>query len=208
MFQDRTAAGRQLAAALVEREIEADLVLAIPRGGLPVGRAVADAFDRPLDIIVTAKIGAPGNPEFAVGAVASDGSTWLDGETIERLGVDSGYIEAERERVLEAAQSTVERYRGERSPPNLAGRAVVIVDDGVATGATAIAAARMAREHGAEQIIVAVPVSPPDSVTDLSKVADTVVCLAAPLQFDAVGQFYEQFDQVSDEAAMAYLHDE
>jgi predicted phosphoribosyltransferase len=204
-FDDRTDAGERLAAELVDRGIDADLVLAIPRGGLPLGRAVADALDVPLDIVVASKIGAPGNPEYAIGAVASDGNAWLDDETIARLGVADAYVERERERELETAREKASRYRGDRAPPDLTGKTVVVVDDGVATGSTAIAALRLVREGGAERVVLAVPVGPPGTVSELDAVADEVVVLRTPASFGAVGAFYDRFDQVTDEEAMAYL---
>jgi putative phosphoribosyl transferase len=204
-FADRADAGERLAAELVDRGIDADLVLAIPRGGLPLGRKVADALDAPLDIVVASKIGAPGNPEYAVGAVASDGSVRLDDDAIARLGVDDGYVERERERELRTAREKASRYRGDRAAPDPSGKTVVVVDDGVATGSTAIAALRLVREGGAERIVLAVPVGPPATVSELDGVADEVVVLRTPASFGAVGAFYERFDQVADEEAMAYL---
>lgn len=204
-FRDREEAGRRLAEALRSRGVEADLVLAIPRGGLPLGRAVADALDVPLDIVVASKIGAPGNPEFAVGAVASDGSAWVDEETAERLGVSGSYLEEARTREAEAARRKAERYREGRNARALEGKRVVIVDDGLATGSTALAAVRLARSRGAAHVLLAVPVGPPDTVEELRTEADEVVCLSTPPHFGAVGQFYDRFEQVSDEEAMALL---
>jgi predicted phosphoribosyltransferase len=204
-FQDRTEAGQLLAWTLNEREIEADIVLAIPRGGLPLGRAVADALEVPLDIVVASKIGAPHNPEFAIGAVASDDSAWLDQKTIDQLGVTDDYIERERAREAANARNKADRYRGDREPPDLAGKTVVIVDDGVATGSTAIAAVRIVREQGAERVVLAIPVGPPDTVSALQLEADEVICLSNPPHFGAVGQFYNRVDQVSDDEAIAYL---
>ena len=204
-FRDRDDAGRRLAEALVSRGVAADLVLAVPRGGLPLGRAVADALGVPLDVVVASKVGAPGNPEFAIGAVAADGSRWLDEETIERFDVDADYVEREADRVARAARTKAATYRGDREAPALDGRAVVVVDDGVATGATAVAAVRLARERGAARVVLAVPVAAPGTVEDLAAVADEVVCLSTPPAFGAVGQFYDRFDQVTDEEAMALL---
>ena len=204
-FRDRIDAGQRLADALEERDVDADIALAIPRGGLPLGREVADALGVPLDIIVASKVGAPDNPEYAIGAVASDGSAWLDERAIERTGATNEYVEREREREAEYAREKAERYRGDRDGPDLAGKTVLVVDDGVATGSTAIAAVRLARAKGAERIVVAVPVGPPSTVDDLEAEADEVVCPLTTPTFSAVGQFYENFEQVTDEEAMAYL---
>ena len=206
-FEDRTEAGRRLGEALAERDLDADVVLAIPRGGLPLGRAVANALDLPLDIAVASKIGAPGNPELAIGAVASDGSAWLDEEAIAAMGVDEAYVSRERQREAEAAREKAERYRTD-GPVDVAGRTAVLVDDGAATGSTAIAAVRLLRSRGADRVVVALPVAPPETVDELEAVADEVVCLLTPASFGAVGRFYRRFDQVSDEEAIAYLRAE
>lgn len=204
-FADRREAGQRLALRLHDRGVDADVVLAIPRGGLPLGREVADALDLPLDVIVAKKIGAPGNPEYAIGAVGSDGSTWLDEDGIERAGIDDAYVEEQREETAAAAREKAERYRQGGPEPDLEDQRVLIVDDGAATGSTAIAATRLARERGAEHVTVAVPVAPPQTTETLSRETDTVVTLLVPAQFDAVGQFYDSFDQVSDEEAQSYL---
>ncbi|WP_430505639.1 phosphoribosyltransferase [Haloparvum sp. PAK95] len=207
MFQDRTDAGQQLADVLRERDLDADLVLGIPRGALPVARPVADALDVPLDIVVAKKMSAPENPEFAIGAAASDGSVYLDDETIERLGVDSEYIERERERAAETAREKVETYR-QGDPPDVAGKTIVVVDDGVATGATMTACLRQLRAQDARRLVVGVPVGSPRSLAALEAEADEVVALDEPEGFRAVGQFYREFGQVSDEEAIAYLRGE
>ncbi|MUV56483.1 phosphoribosyltransferase [Halogeometricum sp. CBA1124] len=204
-FSDRAEAGARLGAALRDRGVDADVVLAIPRGGLPLGRAVADALDAPLDIVVAQKIGAPGNPEYAIGAVASDGTVWRNEEAFSRTGSDEDYFEREREREAENARRKVEQYRGDRPAPDLTGKRVVVVDDGVATGSTVRACLRMLADRDAERIVLAVPVGPPRTVDELSVMADDVVCLLTPSGFMGVGQFYERFDQVSDEEAMSYL---
>jgi predicted phosphoribosyltransferase len=201
-FTDRTDAGERLAAALDERGVEADVVLAVPRGGLPLGRAVADALDAPLDVVVARKIGAPGNPEFALGAVASDGTVWRNDDA---PPVEEAYFERQRDREAESARQKARRYRGDRPDPALAGATVVVVDDGVATGSTIRACLAQVRAAGAERVVLAVPVGPPDTIAGLRSLADEVVCLVTPPDFGGVGQFYERFDQVSDEEAMAYL---
>jgi predicted phosphoribosyltransferase len=204
-FRDRTEAGTRLGEALREREIGVDIVLAIPRGGLPLGRAVADVLDVPLDIVVASKIGAPGNPELAIGAVASDGSVWRNEDALRETRSSDEYLERERKREVKNARQKAARYRGKVAAPDLTGKTVAVVDDGVATGSTVRACLQMLRETDAERIVLAVPVGPPHTVHELQELADEVVCLETPSTFTGVGQFYERFDQVSDEEAMAYL---
>lgn len=204
-FTDRTDAGRRLAAVLDDRGIAADVVLAIPRGGLPVGRAVADALGAPLDVVSARKLGAPGNPELAIGAVASDGTVWLNDPLIRELGIDDEYVDDRIDRERAAALEKVERYRGSRPALDLRGRTVLVVDDGVATGATTIACLRLVRAAGADRVVLAVPVAPPEAVDRLRGEADDVICVETPSRFGAVGRFYESFEQVSDERARAYL---
>jgi predicted phosphoribosyltransferase len=187
----RTDAGRRLAAALDAHGVDADVVLAVPRGGLPVGR-----------VVVARKIGAPWNPELAV---ASDGTVWLNESLIGDSGVDGAYLDEQTEREREAALATVERYRGDRAPLDLVGKTVLVVDDGIATGATTTACVKQVTNAGAERVVVAVPVAPPNTLTRLDGEADEVVCVETPPQFGSVGQFYDSFEQVSDERARAYL---
>ncbi|MDQ2052388.1 phosphoribosyltransferase family protein [Natronolimnohabitans sp. A-GB9] len=204
-FTDRTDAGERLGEELLERGIDADIALAIPRGGLPLGRAVADALDVPLDIVVAKKIGAPGNPEYAVGAVASDGSVWRNERAISGTRTDEEYFEEQRETEAENARQKAKRYRDGRPKPDLTDKTVVVVDDGVATGSTARACLEQLTNSDAERIILAVPVGPPDTIAELEETVDEVVCLETPAGFRGVGQFYQNFEQVSDEEAMAYL---
>lgn len=205
MFADRTEAGRRLADALAARGVAADVVLAVPRGGLPVGRAVADRLGARLDVVVAKKLGAPGNPELAIGAVAADGSLWRNDDLVADLGISEEYVAEERRRQSAAAREKVESYRGGAPVPDIAGKRVVVVDDGVATGATAIACLRQVREAGAERVVFAVPVGPASAVEDLRGEADEVVVLQTPTPFRAVGSHYRSFAQVSDEEALAYL---
>ncbi|NHN43203.1 phosphoribosyltransferase [Halorubellus sp. JP-L1] len=204
-FRDRTDAGDRLAADLLARGVEADVVLAIPRGGLPLGRAVADALDAPLDVVVAKKIGAPGNPEYAIGAVASDGSVWRNEHALGSGTVDETYFERERDRVAEQAREKASRYRDGDVEPDVAGKRVVLVDDGVATGSTVRACLRQLANGGATRVVLAIPVGPPDTVDALAEHADDVVCLERPRRFQAVGQFYDRFAQVTDEEALTYL---
>lgn len=203
-FADRTDAGRQLGERVRQENIGADIALAIPRGGLPLGRAVADALGVPLDIVVAKKIGAPGNPEFAIGAVASDGSVWLNDDVIQRQGIGREYVAREREQKAREARQKAERYR-DGPPPELAGRTVVIVDDGVATGATVRACIERVRSEQPARIVLAVPVGSPRTMAELERMVDTMVVLETPAGFRAVGQYYQDFSQVSDEEAMRYL---
>jgi predicted phosphoribosyltransferase len=205
MYADRTDAGERLAERLASEDVPVDLVLAIPRGGLPLGRAVADRFDAPLDVVVAKKLGAPGNAEFAIGAVASDGSTWYNEDAIDRLGVSHAYVREEWREQTAAARQKATTYRQEERPGDLDGQAVLVVDDGVATGSTARACLRQVREAGADRVTFAVPVGPPDTVAELESEADRVVCLDTPPDFRAVGQHYRSFRQVPDEEALTYL---
>ncbi|QLH81815.1 phosphoribosyltransferase [Halosimplex pelagicum] len=204
MFRDRTAAGERLADALDERGVTADIVLAIPRGGLPLGRVVADRLDAPLDVVVASKVGAPLNEEYAIGAVAEDGAVWLNEDALDRLAVSDDYLARERKREREVAAEKAATYR-EGDRPDLTDRRVVVVDDGVATGATMRACLRLVRDEDPESLVVAVPVGPPDTLDDLAPLADEVVAVERPRDFRAVGAHYRNFDQVSDEEAMSYL---
>lgn len=204
MFRDRTEAGAQLADALVERGVEADVVLAIPRGALPLGRPVADRLDAPLDVVVAKKLGAPDNPELAIGAVAENGALWLNDDIIERIGVSETYVERQREAEAEGARAKADRYR-EGPPPDLTDERVVVVDDGVATGATMRACLQRVRDERPASVVVAVPVGPRDTLSELERLADEVVALERPAVFRAVGAHYETFGQVTDEEATSYL---
>lgn len=205
MFDDRTDAGGRLATELERRGFDADVVLGIPRGALPVARPVADTLDASLDVVVARKMGAPRNPELALGAVASDGSVWYNDHLIDRLGVSEKYLEEIRTEEAENARQKADRYRESEGLPELRGKRVVIVDDGVATGATATACLRQVRETDAEWVALAVPVGSPRSVKDLEREADEVIAVETPADFRAVGQYYRNFGQVTDEEAIQYL---
>ena len=209
MFLDRVEAGQQLAEAL--RDLcdcpDPIVVLAIPRGGVIVAREVARALSAPIDICLTHKIGAPGNPELALGAVADDGTTVLDDFLIHSLQVPRQYIEAELAHWKIELARRAEVYRGGRARVPVKDRVTVVVDDGVATGSTLIAALRSTRSAGAKTLIAAVPVGPRDTIERvLSREADRVVCLRAPYDFYAVGMFYRNFEQVSDEAVIEAMN--
>jgi putative phosphoribosyl transferase len=204
IFQDRLDAGRRLADALKEHAGGDAVVLAIPRGGVIVGEVVARTLGVPLDVVVPRKVGAPGNPELGLGAVAP-GVRVLDPWLIERLGVSEDYLE--REIAAEEAETVrrLQAYRGDRPPLDLTGKTAIVVDDGVATGGTAVAALRWARAQGAATVVLAVPVAPPQTIQRLSHEADEVVALATPEPFFAVGEWYRIFDQTPDDEVLAAL---
>ncbi|MFQ5594091.1 MAG: phosphoribosyltransferase [Anaerolineae bacterium] len=206
LFADRREAGQQLGERLKELDLEGDmLVLALPRGGVPVGLEVAQALHVPLDVFVTRKIGAPENPEFAIGAVASDGTSILDEEVIQQLGIPDDYVVAETEHQLTEIERRMAVYRREQPQPEIEGRTLILVDDGVATGSTVRASLKALRKRNPGRLILAVPVGPPNTIDELRPLADDVVVLETPEPFWAVGRFYESFGQTSDEEVVALL---
>jgi putative phosphoribosyl transferase len=205
MFGDRSDAGRQLARALGTLPEDA-LILGIPRGGVVVARAVADALERPLDVLVVRKLGAPRNSELAIGAIGPDGHVSLDDDVLRAIGeIPPGYIERESVQQLNEIERRLRLYRGEAAFPELDGRCCVVVDDGIATGSTARAALGWLQSRGAKPVVLAVPVAPERTVTQMEAEADRVVCLHAPPTFIAVGQWYGRFDQVPDADVIAAL---
>jgi predicted phosphoribosyltransferase len=207
MFTNRTEAGERLADAVAEADVDPDIVLAVPRGGLPVGRAVADRFGVPLDVVIAVKLGAPGNPELALGAVAADGSVWLNDDLVAQLGVGDEYLDRVRQETAETAREKVETYRDDGPLPDIAGKTVVVADDGVATGATIRACLRQVRAADAGRVVLAVPVGSPDVLDDLRSEADDVIAVEAPASLGAVGMHYRDFRQVSDDEARSYLRE-
>jgi len=207
VFRDREDAGRALAAALHGRVDRTHaLVLAIPRGGVIVATPVARALDAPLDVVIPHKLGAPRNPELAIGAVAP-GVRVLDEDLTHALRVPGAYIEDE----VATQEAEIERrttlYRGHRPAPVFAGVTAVVVDDGVATGATSLAALRWARAQGSARVVFAAPVGPVPALRLLADECDDVVILETPRAFRAVGEWYDRFDQVTDEQVLAALRD-
>lgn len=204
IFADRIDAGERLAKSLAHLVGSECVVLAIPRGGVIVGEVIARELGAPLDVVVPRKIGAPGNPELAIGAVAP-GIRVLDPRMVGALGVTDQYLDreiAEQEAEIERRQRA---YRGGRPPQPVEGRVAIVVDDGVATGSTAVAALRWARARGAERVVLAVPVAPPQSLERLRAEADEVVVLETPQPFLAVGEWYRDFDQTTDEQVVSAL---
>ncbi|MFF5722722.1 phosphoribosyltransferase family protein [[Kitasatospora] papulosa] len=204
-FTDRADAGRRLAAALRHLGRRDPVVLGLPRGGVPVAYEVAQALRAPLDVIVVRKLGVPYHPELGFGAIGEGGVRVISEEIVRRTGVgEKDLVAVERAEAAELVRRA-HAYREGRPRLPLEGRAVVVVDDGVATGATARAACQVVRAQGAAHVVLAVPVAPPDAATRLREDADEVVCLSAPGLFSAVGEWYRDFSQTSDEEVVALL---
>ena len=211
-FKNRAHAGKLLATALGAgagrgKAVHGPdaLVLALPRGGVPVAFAVAMACGLELDILLVRKLGMPGQPEYAIGAVGSGGVRILQQGVPGLMGVTQEQVEAIATRELAEIDRRGRLYRGDRPEPACAGRDVILVDDGIATGSTMLAAVQVARGRGAARVVVAVPVAPPDTLAALAPLVDELVCLAAPPRFRAVSQWYDSFDQTSDEEVQDLL---
>ena len=206
VFRDRREAGRALAAA-VQRlpDLRRPIVLALPRGGVPVGFEVARLLHAPLDVLVVRKLGTPGQEELAMGAVAYGNAIYLNRTLIEALRIPQQVVDATQAREMEEVARRTLRYRGDRPLPDLAARSVIAVDDGAATGATAEAAMKALRGQHPAEIVLALPVAPADTLALLRAVADRVVCLRAPEPFFAIGEWYLDFTQVSDEEVRSLL---
>lgn len=200
-FRDREDAARQLARALSPWRGRNAVVYAIPRGAMPMAALIAEELDAEVDVVLTHKLGAPGNPEFAIGAVAESGWSHVQ---YQGMDVDDAYVRRETAAQLERLLERRRRYGAVRVPAT--GRIAIVVDDGLATGATMIAALHALRDQGPSRLICAVPVAAPDSLARVRPLADDVVCLAAPQGFYAVGQYYDSFGQVEDEDVIATLN--
>jgi putative phosphoribosyl transferase len=209
LFVDRRAAGQALA-ELVDRleGLTEPIVLALPRGGVPVAREVARRLGAPMDVLVVRKLGAPGQEELALGAVATGGAEYLNEELIGALRLAPADLAALRERETAEVERRSRRYRGDRPWPELGGRSVIVVDDGAATGATILAAVAALRRHLPAEIVLAVPVAPSDTCDLMRHAADRVICLRSPEPFLAIGIWYEDFGQVSDEDVRDLLEPE
>ena len=200
-FVDRRDAGRQLAQRVAALKLDHPIVYALPRGGVPVAAEIAAAINAPLDLVLVRKIGAPMQPELAVGAIV-DGETpelVINQDIARHTGATQEYIDEACARELAEIERRRTRYLGDRPRPDPKGRTVIVVDDGIATGATAIAALRALKKRGAARRIVAVPVSPPDTVERLEREADQVICLMQPLEFWGISGFYLDFHQLEDD---------
>ncbi len=205
LYRDRIEGAKRLAREFLGLSLKNTLVLAIPRGGVVTGFELAREIGAELDIIVSRKLGAPGEPELAVGAVMHDGTTFVNEEVARQVHASKQYLDEEKSRQVEEAKRRLRVFRGDRPYPTLLDRTVIIVDDGIATGATMIAALRWARSQGAREVIAATPVAAGDSVEKLKDLADRVVCPESPQPFFAIGQFYEDFPQVGDAEVVELL---
>ena len=204
-FSDRVDAGKRLALVLKKLTFKNGIVLAIPRGGVVVGFEIAHTLNLPLDVIIPRKIGAPGNPELAIGAMTEDGTTILDTNLLAYMEVSKQYLEEESERQKREIERRLKVYRQDTPYPNMKSLDVILVDDGIATGSTMKAALASVINRGAASVTVAVPVGPPSTIKELEKQADNVVCLFTPEFFQAIGQFYVDFSQTSDEEVIQLL---
>lgn len=208
-FVDRRDAGRQLADALARYERSEPLILALPRGGVPVAFEIAKALRAPLELVLVRKIGAPGHPEYGIGAVVdgSDPQFVYNKEAMRIVDPPASYVEAETRRQLAEIERRREIYQGGRSPTPTEGRTVIVVDDGIATGGTVKAVLKALRKASSGRIILAVPVAPREALKELKTEADEVICLQTPDPFRAVGLHYLDFDQTSDEEVIRLLRD-
>jgi predicted phosphoribosyltransferase len=205
LFTDRTDAGQRLAEALRHLAGEKPVVLGLPRGGVPVAAAVATALGAPLDVIVVRKLGVPYHRELAFGAIGEGGVRVINDDVVRRGGLNPADI-ATVERAEQAALvRQAEQFRDDRPRLALEGRTAIVIDDGIATGATASAACQVVRAQGAARVVLAVPVAPADTVAWLRTQVDEVVCLSTPVLFSAVGEWYRDFSQTSDEEVLSLL---
>jgi putative phosphoribosyl transferase len=204
-FRDRRDAGEQLAERLTYLEPQHPLILGLPRGGVPVAALVAARLHAPLDILVVRKLGVPFQPELAMGAVGEEGARVLESNVIRQVGITAEQIATVEAKERAEIERRAARYRDGRTPVPLAGRVVVIVDDGIATGSTALAAIQVARHRGAARVVLAAPVAAADTARELTSVVDELVCVATPEDFGAVGRFYRDFSQTSDDEVASLL---
>jgi predicted phosphoribosyltransferase len=205
MFDNREDAARQLAEQLKERRLHDPLVLAIPRGGVVTGAILAEELGAEFDVVLSRKLRAPNQPELAFGAVSEDGEVYFEPAIAEAVGLTAHYLQCERQHQLAEIARRQKLFRAVKAPASLAGRSVIVTDDGIATGSTMIAALKVARAQNPRELIVATPVAPPDRLREIRRWCDDLVCLLTPVEFWAIGQFYADFSQVEDEEVVALL---
>jgi predicted phosphoribosyltransferase len=207
LFEDRVDAGRQLAERLAPYAEERPVVFALPRGGVPVGAEVSRSLGAPLEVIVSRKLGAPGQPEFGIGAVAPSGVRVLNERAVRALGIEEDYLEMISARELAEAERRLKLFRGDRPYPDLERRTAILVDDGLATGVTARAALLALRRMNPRRLVLAVPVCALQTAELLRPEADDLICLLAPDNLEAVGLWYRNFEQTSDEEVVRLLEE-
>lgn len=209
MFRDRLEAGKLLAAEVAKLDLKEPIILALPRGGVPVAAEVARTLAAPLDLVIVRKVGAPGNPELAIAAIV-DGNppdVVLNQEIIEALGLSDDELAWQVKQERPELERRRLAYRGKRQPRSVIGRTVVLVDDGAATGTTMKVAVRALKRRSPASIVVALPVAPPDTVEDLAREADITICLSQPPDFRALGYHYRDFRQLADDEVIGHLND-
>jgi len=199
-FKDRQQAGKLLAKKLQKYKGKDTIILAIPRGGLVIGFELAKALNAPLDILVTKKIGYPGDPEYAIGAVGPNNKFIVTEKSIEKA-----YIDEQVKKITAAIHEKYKKYKGKVEIPQLKGKTVIIADDGIATGSTMVISIEIVKQQKPKKVVIAIPVGPPETIDKLNKQVDEVICLEQPEVFFAIGEFYEYFPQVEDEEAIKYL---
>jgi predicted phosphoribosyltransferase len=207
MFADREDAAQQLATKLQDLELRDPLVLAIPRGGVVTGAVLARDLGAELDVVLSRKLRAPYQPELAIGAVGEDGQVYLNHAIEAATGVEQAYIERERSRQVEEIARRQKLFRAVRPQAPITGRSIILTDDGIATGSTMIGALHVVKAQQPHETIVAVPVAPPDRLAQIRKLCDRVICLLAPPDFYAIGQFYESFETVIDDDVVRLLQE-
>ena len=206
-FVDRGDAGRQLAERLSAYAGESPIIFALPRGGVPVGAEIARSLGAPLEIIVSRKLGAPDQPEFGIGAVAPGGVRVLNERAVKILGIEEDYLKRVTERESAEVERRLRLFRGDRPYPDLDGRTAILVDDGLATGVTARAALHTLRLMRPEKLILAVPVCAPQTATPIRSEVDDLICVITPTNLEAIGLWYENFEQVPDEEVIRLLEE-